>query len=65
MKKLKRIIFDNGTEGLIDGNIDIKISGRKITKEEMVEVEDKDVKKLLDNPKKYKLEGKKVKAKKI
>lgn len=64
MKKLKQVKFSNGSEGFIDGNIGISISGAKKVSEEEIELTDEDAKKILDNPVFYKLKDNKVVLKK-
>lgn len=64
MKKLKQVKFSNGSEGFVDGNIDIVISGAEKISEKEIELTDGDAKKLLDNPVFYKLKDKKVVLKK-
>ena len=57
----KRIIYDDGTDSIVEGDIEITISGKeKVSEEDLSYLSDNDFKKISDNPKKYKLRGKKV-----
>ncbi len=46
MRKVKRITFSDGSEGFVEGNIKVAISGTKQVKEEVIEVSDEEFKKL-------------------
>ena len=46
MQKVKKITFSNGSEGYVQGNIKIAISGIQQVKEEIIEVSDEEFKKL-------------------
>lgn len=61
---MKQVKFSNGSEGFIDGNISISISGAEKISEEEIELTDEDTKKLLEQPVFYKLKDKKVVLKK-
>lgn len=55
MKKLKRIRFSNGSEGYVDGNIQISISGANKVSEEEIELDDDSAKNILEKPVFYKI----------
>ncbi len=46
MRKVKKITFSDGSEGFVEGNIQVAISGIKQVKEEVIEVSDEEFKKL-------------------
>lgn len=57
----KRIVYDDGTDSIIEGDIEVTIgSKKKVVEEDLSYLSDDDFKKISDNPKKYKLRGKKV-----
>ncbi len=64
MKKLKKIKFSNGSEGFVEGNINITISGAEKVSEEEIELTDGDAKKILDQPVFYRLKNNKAILKK-
>ncbi len=46
MRKVKKITFSDGSEGFVEGNIKVSISGIKQVKEEVIEVSDEEFEKL-------------------
>ena len=57
----KRIVYDDGTDSIIEGDIEITIGDKKKVAEENLDyLSDEDFKKISDNPRKYKLKKRKV-----
>lgn len=50
MKKIKKTVYNDGSEAFVDGNIDIAVSGLKKRTEEDIELTDEDAKKIINYP---------------